>query len=456
MIKQEPTIIRKSFDEIKTLDFSNEVEEPKKNKKKSKLKFIVYFTMIIILTALALYLSLRNNFGGVVDAIKNSNVYFLLLIVGVIGVAVSLEGFAIFCFARLYTRNYNYAQGMATSMIGTFYKGVIPGPSGTQVMEAHTLKKQGLKISNGASIVAMSYIVQQICMLFICTLALIFSNGLLFEIGDFKVEIGTFVIRFRAFWLVIVGYLVTIITILVLFLMSYSKIIHRLILNSGINLLTKLHLIKDPEKKRESLRLQVENYKIELRRLFSNIPFFILMAITFSLIYILKASIPFFAGLALDGYNSTTIGQANFASFWETVCISTYHTMVTGVFPIPGGAGISEYFFNTLFQNFYATSEIVVASQIIWRFSTYHLLLLISGIVSATYRCAPKEIEQTSKEDFIFIQETTFEERKATSDELFTKSYLGKNDFSTNLKQMAKPKSRTNKEKHEKLKDHQN
>ena len=71
-----------------------------------------------------------------------------------------------------------------------------------------------------------------------------------------------------------------------------------------IGFLGKIKILRHPDDTRESLRIQVENFKIELRRLLSNIPIFILMIICFSLILMIRFSIPFFAGLALNGYGN--------------------------------------------------------------------------------------------------------------------------------------------------------
>ena len=172
--------------------------------------------------------------------------------------------------------------------------------------------------------------------------------------------------------------------------MSYSHKFHNLIMHYGIDLLAKLRILRHPDKTRENLRIQVENFKIELRRLLSNIPIMILVFICFSLILIIKFSIPFFAGLALDGYgyclnvDGTLVtkdiidtagnvvgvqpvmstGGADIGSFWQAVFLSSYHQMATGLIPLPGGAGVSEYFFNIIFQNYYSSQAIISAAQI--------------------------------------------------------------------------------------------
>ena len=106
-----------------------------------------------------------------------------------------------------------------------------------------------------------------------------------------------------------------------------------------------MKIVKNPDKTRENLRIQVENFKIEFRRLWTNIPFFILVTVSFAIYMTLKFSIPYFCGLAL-GNEHTSIKY-----FWDSVFLGNYHQMITGIIPIPGSAGVSEYVFTMLFCN---------------------------------------------------------------------------------------------------------
>lgn len=457
-------------------------ETPEESKKRSFLKFLVYFLIIITLTGVALFISLYNEFDSVLNALKHSDWRYLVLIFGLVTLAYLIEAFTIFAFSRLYTRKYKYHQGIAAVMVNAFYSDITPGASGGQIMEAYTMNKQGVEVSTSASILIMSFIVYQICLILIGGVGIFFSNGLLASIATFNLNINGVTITIPTIVFTVGGFALNIAVILILFLMSYSHKIHNFILHRGINFFAKIKLIKNPEEKRESLRIQVENFKIELRRLISNIPIFALMIICWTLILIIRFSIPFFAGLALNGYgycvnpdgslvvqavmdNRGSIsgfvpvmstGQPDIQSFWQGVFLSSYHQMASGLIPIPGAAGVSEYFFSTIFSKYYVSSSITTAAQIIWRFSTFHIVLLVSGIVAATYRSSPKnQVHHANRKTFVTLQYQTYTERKASADTMYNTSSLSAKAVQDRLRSLAKSekaksKKNTKKQKKEK------
>lgn len=457
-------------------------ETPEESKKRSFLKFLVYFLIIITLTGVALFISLYNEFDSVLNALKHSDWRYLVLIFGLVTLAYLIEAFTIFAFSRLYTRKYKYHQGIAAVMVNAFYSDITPGASGGQIMEAYTMNKQGVEVSTSASILIMSFIVYQICLILIGGVGIFFSNGLLASIATFNLNINGVTITIPTIVFTVGGFALNIAVILILFLMSYSHKIHNFILHRGINFFAKIKLIKNPEEKRESLRIQVENFKIELRRLISNIPIFALMIICWTLILIIRFSIPFFAGLALNGYgycvnpdgslvvqavmdNRGSIsgfvpvmstGQPDIQSFWQGVFLSSYHQMASGLIPIPGAAGVSEYFFSTIFSKYYVSSSITTAAQIIWRFSTFHIVLLVSGIVAATYRSSPKnQVHHANRKTFVTLQYQTYTERKASADTMYNTSSLSAKAVQDRLRSLAKTekaksKKNTKKQKKEK------
>lgn len=455
----------------------NEELTPEENKKKSVLKFFIYFLIIVVLTGLALFLSLYKDFDSVVNALKHSDWRYLLIILGLVVLTFIIEAFTVFAFSRLYTRKYKYHQGLAAVMVGAFYSGITPGASGGQIMEAYTMKKQGVEVSTSASILIMSFIVYQICLILIGAVGLVFSNGLLSSIATFDININGFTLTVPTILFTIAGFALNFFVILMLFLMSYSHGIHNFILHRGINFLAKIKLVKNPEEKRETLRVQVENFKIELRRLLSNIPIFLLMIICWTLILIIRFSIPFFAGLALNGFGYcinadgslliqsvfddrgmqvgfapvVSTGQPDINSFWQCVFLSSYHQMATGLVPIPGAAGISEYFFTTIFSKFYTSNYITTAAQIIWRFSTYHIVLLVAGLVSATYQGSPKnQVHHANRKSFVTLQYQTYAERKVTSETMYDASALSARAVQERLRSLAK-QERKMKEEEQKM-----
>lgn len=412
----------------------------REKKKGGKRRYLIYLLLVIIVTGLAIFLSLKDNFDETIEALRTSNWRYLLLIIGMVIFTYLVDGLIIFVFARLYTRRYKYHQGLATSMVGAFFNAVTPSASGGQIMQVYTMKKQGVEPSNGASIMVMSFILYQIVLVVLGIVAVSFKWPLLASMENFSIDLGFLTIKnIPVIVLTIIGFVINLSVIMLLFLMSYSHKFHNLIMHYGIGFLSKLKIIKNPDNLRESLRIQVENFKIELRRLQSNIPVTILIVVLFAISLVSKYCIPWLAGIALNAYDETVTGALSFAGFWDSVFLSSYHQMVTGLLPLPGSAGVSEYFFLIIFNGYYNSTANTVAAQIIWRTASFHLVVLFSGLVTAFYRSSPKEhLEKANRQTFIDLQLSTFEERKRSADTLYETARLSRKDIQSKLKTFSK------------------
>ena len=388
--------------EISNLESPEGSNEKPKKKKGSVIKYILYIAFVLLATGLALFLSLFQNFNTVIGYLATSDWRWILAIVGILLGCMVIKGLIYYCFARLYTRSYRLHRGIAIDQIGVFYNAVTPGSSGGQIMQAYTFKKQGVPISSAVSIMAMYSILYQIVLILYGLASFIFKfdfiislwNTSLFNLGQINLSIG---------FLTILGFVLNISVILIVLMMGYWRGFHNWIMGPVISFLAKIKIIKNPDKKREDLRVQVENFKVEFRRLWTNVPFTILVIILLFAYLTFRFSIPYFVGLALGN-------ESGAASFWDAIFLSNYHQMVTGLIPIPGSSGVSELFFYKLFQStnnpvtgFYymsahdglsaeaATDALCRASLVVWRSITFAIPLLIAGFVTAFYKASPHD-----------------------------------------------------------------
>ena len=441
---------------IETPELEETPKAEEQKKKNSAWKFLIYILIILVLTGLALFLSLYQDFYGVINTLSNAKLSYIFITIGLVLLSYLLEGLIIFIFVRLYTRNYHWPHGIATAIVGCFYSNVTPGASGGQPMEIYTMKKQGVEVSNAASIMIMNFIIYQVALITVGVVGLIFKWDLVLTIGEFVIPIGENTLRIPAIPFTIAGFVLNLSVILLLFVMSFSHKFHNFIMHYGIDFLAKLRILKKPEETRESLRIQVENFKIELKRLSSNIPVTILIFIINLLILMIRFSIPFWAGLALNGFEGYLVdahgmlvivngfpvkptGSATVASFFDTIFLTSFHQMVSGLIPIPGAAGISEYFFSVIFSNYFVSQQIGSAAQIIWRFTTYHFMLLLSGIFVASYHVSPRESgHHADRKTFVTIQYETYELRKASADTMYETASLSRKEVQERLKSWNK------------------
>lgn len=437
--------------------------EPKK-KKNGAWKYLLTIGLVLILTGISLLLSLWSagdgdvGAGGITiwKAITAASWQWLLLIFALVLIAFCVEGVIILIFCRLYTRKYKWHQGFLNSLIGAFYSAVTPGASGGQVMQVYVLKKQGVEVSSAASIMVMWFILYQSNLILFDFLAIGIEWNKVMSLSSFEFSWGGFSLTLLP--LIIIGFGLNLGTLVVLTLMSYSHRFHNFILHHVINLGAKMHLVKNPEKSRESLRVQVENFKMELRRLQSNIPVTILLSILFQLNFFLRYSIPYFCATSLDA----TGGAFIWGDMFDTCFLSAFHQMVTGVFPLPGGAGVSELFFNSIFRDIFSATKglggetirtfeaNMNAAQIIWRFATFHSVVLASGFVAAFYRSRAEDGETfgyVNRQTFIDLQLKTYEVRKASADTLYETRQLSKKRIRAGLRNIESDKPLEKKKK---------
>ena len=225
--------------------------------------------------------------------------------------------------------------------------------------------------------------------------------------------------------------------ILLVLLMAYWHGFHNFVMGPVISLLSKIKILRNPDKTRENLRVHVENFKIEFRRLWTNITFFILVFFLFALYMTLKFSIPYFCGLALHNEHTSI------KYFWDSIFLGNYHQMITGILPLPGSAGVSEFFFTKLFFNennpeegFYfigtltagetyetASFQLTVSALLLWRSITFIVPIVVAGLTTAFYRASPKEEVDArgdipNRQTFVNLQRETYVMRKEEVDAL--------------------------------------
>ena len=437
-------------------------EEVAKKKRNARIRYILNISIVLIVTVVSIFITFWGNVDTIIADLSKCDWRWLLAIVGVMAFSMLIRSFVLFCFARLFTKHYNFGSAMACDQIGQFYNAVTPGASGGQIMQAYTYKKQGVPISNAVSALAMYSIMFQIVLIVYNIFSFAFKFDAIMSIDVAEITVAGTTLHLPILVLTIIGFLLNLGIILLVLMMGYWHSFHNFIMGPCISLLAKMHILKNPDKNRENLRVGVENFKIEFRRLMTNIPLTILVAVAFTIYMTLKFSIPYFCGLALGSEHV----QSGY--FWDSVFLGNYHQMVTGLIPIPGSAGVSEYFFYILFLNksdpsagfFYkdfgeATlaecESMTKAALVIWRSMTFIIPIVCAGFVTAFYRASPqKDVdargEYANRGTFVNLQRETYVMRKEEVETLIETTRLSRQAIRERLlKKKSKPKKSTTK-----------
>ena len=245
-----------------------EKEEGKPKSKKSTVKYILNISLVLIATGLAIFFAIKDDAREIWKTLITADFRYILIVIGMMVGCILVRSFLYFCFAHLFTRKYHFHQAIAVDQIGQFYNAITPGASGGQIMQAYTYKKQGVPISGAVSILAMYSIVYQVILITFGTISFIVKYDFITKLGYIPttIKINEVPINLPIWPLTIFGFILNVGVIGIVFLMGYWHGFHNFVMGPVVSFLGKIKLLKNPDKTRENLRIQVENFKIEFRR----------------------------------------------------------------------------------------------------------------------------------------------------------------------------------------------
>ncbi len=314
--------------------------------------------IIIFVTLIVLIFALKDDFYEKMGYMFSFKVSYLVLAVSSLFLYWLLKSLVIYYCVRKFDSNYSFSKSFKLMLDTQFFNGITPFSIGGQPYQVYRLKKQGISLEKGTNIVIQDFVVYQISLILLGTIA-IFANYYfgIFPSNDFLKK------------LVILGYLVNVAVIIGLFVLAFNRKGNKFLLDFAIKIGAKLRIIKDKEKflmKTESVIDDFHRSAIILMKSkghFIKIIFINFMALVF--LYL----IPYFLILGLSEYVNPFV-----------VIVTSAYVMLIGSFvPIPGGTGGLEYGFVMFFGVFIVSAKLSII-MLTWRLITYYFGLVVGAI----------------------------------------------------------------------------
>ena len=316
--------------------------------------------IVLFLTCLLLFLILRKDFKEVIEDLINTNYLLLFVTIIVYFISYICDALSYYFIVKQYQNDYTIPKALRLNILTHFFNGITPLASGGQPMQLYVLHKDKVKLSDASTCVIQFYMVYQIALMLVGAICLAYS-----------IPLGFIESSPLAFYMYIIGFVINIAILFFLIFVSFNKKFNKAVVNFAINVLAKIRVVKDVSGTRakwndncdgfyESGQLMKKNKKILLRCVLLQV-----------MQVLLLFSIPYFVCLATGVKHNLTI--------LSSVAISSFITICSCYFPIPGATGGIEYGFVSFFGRFIVSSIRVVL--IIWRFITYILPVIIGGIV---------------------------------------------------------------------------
>ncbi len=367
--------------------------ENSQNKGKAKhVKLVLQILFFATLTVLALYYILKDDPKKTFSVLSQARALPLSLAISLVLVTALLDGLSLTILTRLFNPKYHYYQGLINCMIGGLVGVYVK--SGAPLIQAYTFKKQDVQNSEAASILTMNFLLYQLCLCIYSLLIIIFGYPIMKNVPL------PLLWNLKLIYLVVIGMAIQFLFLVGAILLAYCRPLHRLFLNSGINLLAKLHILRNPEQTRKRLTIQFATYRIEMKRMKANGGRVLLvMGINFLRLFLL-GMLPFFVFLSLVS-SGTDNAQFFASSLTGTGFVNVISSFIT--------VGAPEVIFQDTFSFFLKDvstisnpDSIASAANILWRFLTFYLILFLGVITTALYRGSPKRVEILSSTGTIY------------------------------------------------------
>jgi len=332
--------------------------------KKNNQIFINICTILIVL-GIVLYISLKDNFYEIINCIKKMDYKWFLLGILCLILYRIISAISFYLVSKLNGEKISLSKCIKLNFMILFFNGITPFAGGGQPMTIYYLHKEKISITKSANIVLQNFITYQLALILIGTISVLYNYYFHIFTDDSLIK-----------RLVILGFAVNLLVLVATCLFSFCQKINNFICNTGINFLSKLKIIKEPELIREKLKKYLNNFHKNGKILKKN-KLKVCEIILINIIsLVLQYSIPIAVLYALGATNLNYI---------ETI-VTTAYTMIIGSFvPIPGGTGGLEYGY-IFFFGYLINGSILTASMLLWRLISYYLGIIIGAICLITYR----------------------------------------------------------------------
>lgn len=327
---------------------------------KNQKKNIINVVVLIGITLLVLYFSLKDDFENIMMQLRTINLGWLLVAFSLVIIYWLLRSKAINIFTRKFMPKTKYRSSLQLMIRTQFFNAVTPFATGGQPYQIYHLVKDGVRMTTATSIIIQNFIVYQIAIVVLGGIAVICNHA--FSLFAKNVLIGR---------LVTLGFAINTSIIIVLFIVAFSEKLNRKLIHLGITILTKLRIVKDKKKKLSEWDEYIIKFHESAVILLDNKKQFLFSIGLNFLALCFLYSIPLVLLYATGDYQSFNV--------LEAIVTSAYVMLIGSFVPIPGGSGGLEYGFIVFYGNYIGGPKLT-AIMLLWRFVTYYFGMIVGAV----------------------------------------------------------------------------
>ena len=373
--KQEEKIEELKKEDIENKDVVEEKLEKldgdvkKVNTKKQKIINICFLIFnIVLVVALLLWNLLGSDEGFTAPSQLTIHWEFVLVYILFIFLSFSLHVASINRMIYRKTFKSRWILSYKAQAICKYYDDITPLAAGGQAFMTSYLIKHDVPASTALSIPLARLVFNDITWAIVCTVCLICAS--------FNPQLSGFTFISVTS---ITGLILSLGMIGAILFISLSK--HgKSLIGWLLKLAHKMHLIKNYEKKYQSIMKVVDDYQSIMREYSKSGWDIILQMLLAAGSNVIVKSLPFFIYCIFEGFPATGATELYCTFFMAAALIELSSSFV----PLPGGSGMNEITFTIIFSNIGGMGGDTFWALLLWRFATYYYHLL-QGILIITY-----------------------------------------------------------------------
>ncbi|MDP4132529.1 MAG: lysylphosphatidylglycerol synthase transmembrane domain-containing protein [Bacillota bacterium] len=326
--------------------------------KKNKTLWSLF--ILIALIAVTFYYLIRNyEIKKLINTIMQINPIYLAAGLLFMFIFIASEGLGIRALLRSFNYRHSYLKCLKYSFLGFYYCSIMP-VSGGQPVQIYYMNKDEIEVGDASLCIMLITICYQLGILLTCLFALILRYNFIIQ------NLG--VLKYSS----LLGAIINIVMVSLCITATFRSNIIEKAISFIISVLSKIRVIKNPEKVMGKIKIQIENFRQGASYVKSN-PKILLMTLPCIVIQILSR-----LSVAYAVYRS--FGLHGFGYF-DILSLQAFLALGVEYLPIPGSVGVAEAGFYKVNSMIFG-SERLMSATLLTRGISYYAFLLISGGVA--------------------------------------------------------------------------
>lgn len=330
-------------------DFTKPVEKSKK-KIVFFLLFVIFNVGVIGYTAVHEFSqerppSLHIEFGWL-------NAVYIICAFGCIAVAMFAETVKYLMMMSALGVKRSVRVALQTSILGKYYDSITPSGAGGQPSQIWFMHRNGYDAGTSAAMPLSAFFTMQMSFVIIAVVLFISNGRVLNSQPGIKITAWLGLIFYLAFPLMIL-------------LTALAPKIAAKIVNVFVDILAKIRIFKNPEKKKETVKATLADYSNGIKTIAKERFLLIKLFICSGIFQVAICSIPYFVLLAFGGH----------LPYFEVLTLTFFIYAAITFIPTPGNSGAAEASFYLVFGSL--SSGGVFWAMLSWRFVCYYTFIFL-------------------------------------------------------------------------------